>query len=162
MAFHQILFSALLYPAITLIGTATAFAAQMQTAFEVTSSVPDSCTVTAVELIFGAYDGSQNDQTSSITVTCTKGIPYQIGLDNGPNYSAPHRRLRHRTSADYLIYELYRDAARTARWGNDNASSVQMTGNGTTQHINMYGRVPAGQTGPIGSYSNITTVTVNF
>jgi len=151
-----------LYPAIALIGATTATAAQIQSAFQVTSSVPGSCTVTAVELVFGTYHGRQSDQTSTITVTCTRGVPYQIGLDNGLHYSAPNRRLKHRSSADYLIYELYRDAGRTARWGNDDASSVHMTGDGAAQHINVYSRVPAAQTGPIGSYSNTTIVTVNF
>lgn len=142
--------------------TATAGAAQMQTTFQVTSSVLSACTVTAFELDFGAYSGSQSDRTSRITMACTKGTPYQIGLDNGLHFRAPYRRLKHRTTADYLIYELYRDAGRTARWGNDNTSSVYMTGDGTAQHIDVYGRVPAGQTGPTGSYSNTTTIIVNF
>lgn len=142
--------------------TATAGAAQLQTTFQVTSFVLASCTVTAFELDFGGYDGSRSDRTGRITVACTKGTPYQIGLDNGLHFNAPYRRLKHRTSADYLIYELYRDAGRTARWGNDNTSSVYMTGDGTAQHIDVYGRVPAGQTGPTGSYSNTTTIIVNF
>jgi spore coat protein U-like protein len=162
MEFYRVLLSALLYPAIALIGATTAAAARMQTTFQVTSSISDSCTVTVAAMDFGAYHGKQIDQTSGITVTCTKGAPYQVGLDNGPNYSAPNRRLKHRASAAYLTYELYRDATRTARWGNDETSNVQMIGDGAAQHINVYGRVPGSQTGPIGSYSNTTTVTVNF
>jgi spore coat protein U-like protein len=156
------LLNAKLYSAIALIGAATATAAPVQTTFQVTSSVSAVCTVTAAGMDFGAYQGKQHDQTSSITVTCNKGTSYQIGLDNGVHYSAPYRRLKHRTTDNYLIYELYRDAVRTARWGNDDASRVHMTSDGEAQHINVYGRVPAGQTGPIGSYSNTTTVTVNF
>lgn len=95
-------------------------------------------------------------------MTCSNGIPYRIGLDNGLYYSAPYRRLKHRTSANYLKYELYRDAARTVRWSNDDASSVCMIGDSSAQRINIYGRVPAGQNGPSGSYSNVTTVIVNF
>ena len=163
MAFYQILLSALLCPATMLVGTTTANAAQMRSSFQVTSSIPDSCSVTAVGLDFGAYDGNQNDQTASITVACTaKGIPYQIGLDNGMHYSAPNRRLKHNATASYLIYELYRDAGRSARWGTDDASDVDMTSDGTTQRFTIYGRVPAGQSGPVGSYSNTTIVTVNF
>jgi spore coat protein U-like protein len=162
MELYRVLLSALLCPAITVIGATTATAVQMQATFQVTSSVPGTCSVTVAAMDFGAYHGKQIDQTGSIIVTCTKGAPYQIGLDNGPNYSAPNRRLKHHTTADYLIYELYRDVARTARWGNDDASNVQMNGDGKAQHINVYGRMPAGQTGPLGSYSNTTTVTVNF
>src|SRR5574340_301566 len=161
MEFYQILLNALLYPAIAMIGATTAAAAPAQTTFQVTSSVPSVCTVTAAGVDFGAYRGMQLDLASSITVTCNKGTPYQIGLDNGIHYSAPHRRLKHRTTDNYLIYELYRDAGRTTRWGNDEASSVHMTADGEAQQITVYGRVPAGQTGLIGSYSNTTTVTVD-
>ncbi len=161
MKVYRILLGTLLCSSVALRAT-TATAAQTQTAFQVSTSVPGTCTVTAVELDFGAYHGSQSDQVSSITVACLKGTPYQIGLDNGIHYRPPNRRLKHRTRANYLIYELYRDAARTERWGNDDASSVQMISDGTAQLANVYGRVPAGQTGPTGSYSNTTTVTVNF
>jgi spore coat protein U-like protein len=163
MAFYQILSSALLCPAIALLGETTANAAPVQSAFQVTSSIPDSCSITTEGLDFGTYDGSQNDQTASVTVACTaKGIPYRIGLNDGMHYSAPNRRLKHSASASYLIYELYRDAGRSARWGIDNASDVDMTSNGMTQRFTIYGRVPAGQSGPVGSYSNTTIVTVNF
>lgn len=162
MAYYQTLLIAWLYPAIALVGTTTATAAQTQTVFQVTSSIPGSCSVTALELDFGAYGGSQSDLNGSITVACTKGASYQIGLDNGLHYSAPNRRLKHGATASYLTYELYRDAGRTLRWGDDDAGSVFMTGDGTAQQITVYGRVPAGQSGPAGSYSNVTVVTVNF
>jgi spore coat protein U-like protein len=162
MAYYGILLIAWLYPAIALIGATTAAAAQTQTVFQVTSSIPGSCTVTAVELDFGAYDGSQSDMNGNITVACTKGASYQIGLDNGLHYSAPNRRLKHGATANYLIYELYRDVGRTLRWGNDDAGSVFMTGDGMARQITVYGRVPAGQSGLAGSYSNVTVVTVNF
>jgi spore coat protein U-like protein len=156
------LLSALLSLSVWVIGAIPADAAQTRTTFQVTSTVPASCTVTAATLDFGTYQGAQDDQSGRVTVTCSKGISYRIGLDNGLHYRTPYRRLKHRTSDNYLIYELYRDAGRTARWGNDDASSVHMTGDGAAQRINIYGRVPAGQKGPGGSYSNVTTVTVNF
>ncbi len=139
-----------------------AMAAQAHNSFQVTSSVSSRCSISAVAFSFGVYNGRQNDQISTVSVTCTTGTAYRIGLDNGRYYLAPHRRMKHRDSANYLNYELYRDAARTMRWGNDDASDLHMTGNGTAQHINVYGRVPGGQTGPNGSYTNTTTVTVNF
>ncbi len=162
MKFYRILSSALLVPTITLLGATTASAAKVQAAFQVTSSVSGACSVSVAELNLGVYSGKQIDLASSINVNCTKGTTYQIGLDNGLHYSAPNRRLKHDASANYLIYDLYRDAGRTARWGDDEASSIHLTGKGATQFLNVYGRVPAGQRGPVGSYSNTTTVTVNF
>ncbi len=162
MRLNRILLNAPLILTVALTAATTATAAQVQTSFQVTSSVASSCKVTAVELVFGVYNGSQNDKTSTITVACTAGVAYRVGLDNGLYYSAPNRRMKHRTTAHYLNYELYRDAARTNRWGNDDSSDIHMTSDSTVQHLNVYGRVPAGQSGPLGSYSNTTMVTVNF
>lgn len=157
----RILLSALFSLAIALISTA-ATAAPLQTTFQVTASIPGTCSAaTATELAFGDYLGSQNDQTGVITVTCAADTPYRVDLNDGANYSAPNRRMRHGT-ANYLNYELYRDAGRTSRWGNDDSSDVHMTSDGTAQDINVYGRMPAGQTGPIGDYADTITVTVTL
>lgn len=112
MEFCRVPLTAPLKLAFYLTAATTATTTQMQTAFQVTSSITSSCTVNAAELDFGAYHGIQDDQTGTITVTCTRGIPYQIGLDKGLHYRAPDRRLKHRTTAHYLNYELYRDAGR--------------------------------------------------
>jgi len=157
----RILLSTLPGLAVALIATA-ATAAPLQTTFQVTASIPGTCSAaTATELAFGDYLGGQNDQTGVITVTCAADTPYRVGLNDGANYSAPNRRMRHGT-ADYLNYELYRDAGRTSRWGNDDSSDVHMTSDGTAQDINVYGRMPAGQTGPIGDYADTITVTVTL
>jgi spore coat protein U-like protein len=157
----RILLSTLPGLAVALIATA-ATAAPLQTTFQVTASIPGTCSAaTATELAFGDYLGGQNDQTGVITVTCAADTPYRVGLNDGANYSAPNRRMRHGT-ADYLNYELYRDAGRSSRWGNDDSSDVHMTSDGTAQDINVYGRMPAGQTGPIGDYADTITVTVTL
>lgn len=162
MAHYRILSRYLLGLPVALTITMPATAAQLQTTFQVTSNIPGTCSaVTATELAFGDYDGGQNDQTGTITVTCTTGTAYRIGLDNGANYSAPNRRMKHGT-ADYLNYELYSDASRSSRWGNDDSSDVHMSSDGTAQSIDVYGRMPAGQSGPIGNYADTITVTVTF
>lgn len=161
MARHRILSSSLLTLSATL--AAAASAAQIQTTFQVSSSIAGSCSaVTATELAFGTYNGAQNDQTGIIAVTCTTGTAYEIYLDNGIHYSAPHRRMKHGASAYYLNYDLYRDTGRTARWGNTDPDDVHMTGDGTAQDITVYGRMPAGQSGPVGDYTDTITVTVTF
>lgn len=162
MAHYRILSRPLLGLSAALIAMVPATATQLQTTFQVTSNIPGTCSAaTATELAFGDYDGGQNDQAGTITVTCTTGTAYEVELDNGANYSAPNRRMKHGT-ADYLNYELYSDAGRTTRWGNDDSSDVHMSSDGTAQSIDVYGRMPAGQSGPIGNYADTITVTVTF
>lgn len=163
MESRRIHLSALLGLVVALIAATTAKAAPLQTTFQVTASIPGACSAaTANELAFGDYVGSQNDQTSVITVTCTADSVYRVGLNDGANYSAPNRRMKHVTAASYLNYELYSDAVRTSRWGNDDSSDVHMTSDGTAQGLNVYGRIPAGQSGTIGNYADTITVTVTL
>lgn len=161
MARYRVLSSILFILAVTL--AAAASAAQMQTTFQVSSSIAGSCSaVTATELAFGTYNGVQSDQTGIIAVTCTTGTAYEIYLDDGIHYSPPDRRMKHGTAAYYLNYDLYRDAGRTARWGNSDPDDIHVTGDGTAQNITVYGRMPAGQSGPVGDYADTITVTVTF
>ncbi|BBI99209.1 biofilm synthesis protein [Ferrigenium kumadai] len=161
MRLHRILSKSLLGLSIALAAIAPA-SAQLQTSFLVTASIAGTCSAaTATELAFGNYDGGQNDRTSTITVTCSTGTSYEIGLNDGANYNAPNRRMKH-GAADYLNYELYSDAGRTTRWGNDDSGDVHMISDGTAQNIDVYGRMPAGQNGPIGSYADTITVTVTL
>lgn len=136
-------------------------AAPLQTTFQVTSNIPGSCSAaTATELAFDAYNGAQKDEASTITVICTTGTTYEIGLNDGLHYSPPNRRMKHGSAAYYLNYELYRDAGRTSRWGSDDAGELHMIGDGAAQAITVYGRIPAGQAGPVGNYTDTITVTV--
>lgn len=162
MVLYRILSRVLQGLSTALIAITPGTAAQLQTTFQVTSNIPGSCSAaTATELAFGAYNGGQNDQTGTITVTCTTGTTFQVGLNDGANYSAPNRRMKH-GAANYLTYELYSDAGRTTRWGNDDSSDMHMTSDGAVQNINVYGRMPAGQSGPIGNYADTITVTVTL
>lgn len=161
MGSHRVHSKALL-SLLTLTAMTQATAAPLQTTFRVTASVSGTCSAaTATELAFGNYDGSQNDGISTITVTCSSGTGYEIELNDGANYSAPNRRMKH-GAADYLNYELFTDAGRTVRWGNDDSSDVHMISDGTVQNINVYGRMPAGQNSPIGDYADTITVTVTL
>lgn len=136
-----------------------AHAATATTTFTVTASVAATCSTSATNMAFGAYSGTVIDQTSTITVTCTNTTGYTVALDNGDNYSAPNRRMNN--AGSYLNYELYSDAGRTTRWG-DNPDWVSGAGTGSAQNLTVYGRLPAGQALFIGSYTDTIEVTVTY
>ncbi|MCF7222654.1 Csu type fimbrial protein [Marilutibacter chinensis] len=135
--------------------------------FTASATVPDSCTIdSATVLDFGTVAGPVDgdiDQTSTITMTCTARTPWDVALDNGQNASGLVRRMRLGATADHVEYELYRDAARTQRWGaTPGADTVQGTGTGAVQSLSVHGRVPAVQSVPAGDYADVVTVTVTY
>lgn len=140
--------------------TPAAYAATATTTFNVTATVPTSCSVSAGgDLAFGSYTGTQIDAATTVSVTCTNSTTYNVGLNNGANYSVPNRRMKANTS-DYLNYGLYSDGGRTTAW--DDTTTVAGTGNGSAQSLNVYGRLPAGQALFTGSYTDLITVTVTY
>src|SRR4030095_14198816 len=62
-----------------------AVAATATATFQVTASVATQCVVNAVDLGFGSVDplGGDVDQTTSVTVRCTKNTAYTVGLNAG-------------------------------------------------------------------------------
>lgn len=88
---------------------------------------------------------------------------WNVSLNDGQNVSGSTRRMRLGATGNYVTYELYRDPARTQRWGVTTGSdTVPGTGTGSAQNLTVYGRVPASQTVPAGSYSDVVTITVTY
>src|SRR5579872_5504636 len=72
--------------AVALAGAAVAASAStVTTTFQVTATVAAQCSVTAADLAFGAVNplGGNVDQTTNLTVKCTKNSSYTVGLNAG-------------------------------------------------------------------------------
>lgn len=139
-------------------------AATATTTFQVTATVNATCLISATNLAFGAYAGTQTDVNSTVTVTCTNTTPYAVGLNAGTFAAATvTTRRMSGTDANGLAYSLFQDAARTVNWGNTvGTDTVAGTGNGSAQALTVYGRVPAGQFVAPGAYADTITATVTF
>jgi spore coat protein U-like protein len=144
--------------------------AQSATAnLQVTASVSKNCTITTAPVAFGAYDSVTTnasaplDGTGTVTVTCTKGAAAKVGLNPGGNAQGTTRRMVG-SATEYLTYELYRDAAHTAVWGNTAADALDVPAavNQTPQNFTVYGRVIQNQTAAVGNYTDTVVATVNF
>jgi len=127
------------------------------------AQMSDSCSIgTAGDMSFGQVVdlGTAREQTSVITFLCR--APWQVGLGNGSHYDGSHRRMAG-PGGTYVTYELYRDPARSQRWGNTlNVDTVSGSANyETLTQVTVYGRVPAQAALP-GSYSDTITVTLTF
>lgn len=139
----------------------------------VTADVSNNCTITTSALSFGAYDpivanaSEAKDGTGTVSTTCTTGASVKITLDQGakPDTGStdtlPLRRMISGES-NYLSYALWQDIDRSNIWANTSDTGVSDTGTGGISSKTVYGRIPAGQNVPAGSYTDTVVATVTF
>ena len=138
----------------------------VQFPFVSSANVAPVCTIASIaDLDFGSQSGFVDtalNYTTALSMNCVRRTAWQVSLDNGQYASGNLRRMRN-AAGQYLTYELYRDAARSQRWGSTLNSDTQTgTGTGSTQSLTLYGKVPAPQTPAPGSYSDVVKVTVTY
>jgi spore coat protein U-like protein len=134
--------------------------------FNVNVTVLTTCSVKAADLTFGSYVGDKLDVTSAgITVTCSNGTPYNVGLDLGKNSGSGNTRYMLNTTDNKttLGYALYSNAGDSTPWNNASGSTVAGVGTGSAQAaLPVYGEIPAGEAVVAGSYADIIGVTVTY
>lgn len=119
-----------------------------------------TCSVASTTLSFNAYDpisgAADTLPTGTITVQCTStsnsviSVTYNLTLATSP--------VRTMTSgASSLAYDLFIDSARTIRWNTTNqlrcSFSVAARAVNQQSSCSFYGKIPASQNVPAGSYS---------
>ena len=134
------------------------------TTFGVSATVLKDCVVSATALAFGNYTGAVNNNTSTVTVTCTKSTTYTVGLSAGLASGATVTTRQMQNGANLLNYSLCSDSAACAtNWGNTLATNwVAGTGSGAAQALTVYGQIPAAQYVTPGSYADTITVSVTY
>jgi len=153
-----------------LVASGTAGAATKTTTFGVSAVVNPNCLVSAQPLAFGGYDGTAaKTGTSDISVRCSSGTTFAVGLSTGGGTFA--QRLLSGSGANKLQYNLFTSAAATTIWGDGTLSTGTMPGTGAgmaaanTQTLTVYGQLPDNafnQGAPSGSYNDTITVTVTY
>jgi spore coat protein U-like protein len=141
-------------------------AATASTTFLVSATVLSFCAVVATPLVFGNYSGAQLDATNTISVTCTAGTSYTVGMNGGTGTgnSITARKMTKTAGTDLLNYSLFTDSSHSVNWG-DLVGTNAPTGSGTglSQPFTVYGRIPANQlTATAGAYTDLITVTVTY
>ena len=135
--------------------------------FQVRITIQESCIIASTNpLDFGTANvlAANVDQVTTLSVQCTTGTPYNIGLDKGAGLGASEA-VRKMTSpaAATVDYSLYQNTLRTTLWGNTvPTTTVPGTGNGAEQLYTVYGRVPPQTTPAAGSYIDTINVTVTY
>ena len=134
--------------------------------------VTPDCAINAPNLEFGSAPlvAGFSSTTSTITIRCTKGENYSVGLNDGGNPLGSQRRMQN--SGNYLSYELYKGASGSERWGDEGSerrdSSTAETNPGSADGVSDQGFVLRGvidtnqSTPPVGIYTDAVLVDVEF
>lgn len=148
----------------------SAQAATVDDTFLVSIEIRETCTlnVAAADVAFGQVDRSAGaDAGSTLSVTCTTGTPWVLGLNNGLNasgatVSATNRRMT--SGSAFVPYGLYRDASRTQLFGSTaGTDTASGTGTGAAQSVSVFGRVTAASTNvAAGVYQDTVVAQVTY
>lgn len=158
--------SLLALPVLALAASGAANAAETDTAsFQVQIQILESCDISATaptNIDFGSYTRSTGTPVTSagtLTVNCSKGTPYQIGLDAGLNADGDQRRMSF--GDEFVPYGLYQDSSHTIEWGNNTENMMGEIGTATNQSHTVHGRVPDTNF-PAGTYVDTVTARVVY
>lgn len=135
----------------------------------VSASVPKTCLIiSASNLDFGLLTSldSPHDSTSSIQLQCPMYTSFQVSLSNGQHALGSQRRMSN-GGGHHVLYDLYKDSARTRRWGqtlnNDTyIASYQETLTGSVTTLTVYGRIPIQSPAWVGTYSDTVLITLTY
>lgn len=98
---------------------------------------------------------------TSIKVLCNNGTDYTVAFGAGNNGQGGVRRMAG-GSSEFIPYNLYLASTRAAALAVD-GTTASITGNGTPQTLDVYGRIPAGSVLPTaGNYTDTVTLTVTY
>lgn len=134
----------------------------------VSATVEDGCTISSLPVAFGTYDtigvnvATARTAEGSVTVLCTTGATTLVILGQGANAigDVPVTPVRQMMSGLNLLgYSLFTDEAYTTVWG---STGVVAEADGASHAMTVYGRIPAGQNVPAGSYVDTVLATITF
>lgn len=138
------------------------------TTFQVLANVTGVCAVSATDINFGTYDpivthqATPNDALGQIGVSCTTGVVAAVALDLGVNANGSTRRMAG-SGGGFLTYEIYSDSNHADIWGSGANEVVLPVSTSINERVfTTFGRMPAAQDVPEGTYVDTITVTVTY
>lgn len=163
-----------LYYSICAVGTILTGCSQLQSGnvalnLTVTMTVTNDCTtITAPDIAFGSAPLAKSFPTisQSISVTCTKGYAYTIGINNGNNANGTVRQMAN--GSNRLSYDIFKGST-SSRWGSSGAerwasgTSSSISTDGTLRTYNYTAQVFPNQTTPPGAtYTDVLLIDLAF
>jgi spore coat protein U-like protein len=138
-----------------------------------TATLASSCSLSVSNFSLGNISASSISDTTTyqvnsgnIAVTCSKGVSYQIFMNNGL-YSTTARDMKGASKGDTIPYTICRVSTVNGSqcsddyWGEDSAHSLQSVGTGALQNLPAYLMYKKGFYTP-DNYSDTMTATLSF
>lgn len=119
------------------------------------------CSVQSNGVAFGAYDTLSSaplDGAGSVRVDCDTETSFTVALGAG---SGSHEQRTMTDGQSILLYNLYTEGSRSIVWG-DGAGFDLVSATGTGVDLTVFGRIPARQNIPAGTYVDTITVTISY
>ncbi|MDH0302057.1 MULTISPECIES: spore coat U domain-containing protein [unclassified Pseudomonas] len=138
----------------------------------VSLTVTNDCQITTPNISFASAPvvAGFGTVSQSLSVSCTKGSSYTVGLDDGQNVSGGRRRMKS-SANNYLAYDIFKSAG-VVRWGSVGAARRSSgdaevnpgAGTGTgSQVFNYNAKVYTDQaTPPAATYTDSVILDVQF
>ncbi|WP_032115610.1 spore coat U domain-containing protein [Candidatus Arsenophonus nilaparvatae] len=129
----------------------------------------DCSTITAPNINFGSAPliSSFPNVSQTISITCTKGSLYNVGIDNGQHAVNSVRNMAN--GSNLISYDIYQGNTTTTRWGSSgsqlwsSANSTTISADQLTRTYNYLAQILTGQNTPTsGNYTDQLTVSVTF
>jgi spore coat protein U-like protein len=147
------------------VGSCTITSTTKTTTFNATATVPTTCSIATTDLNFGTAGTLtvNTDGSTTLQPTCTSGTPYNIGLNGGLSGATNPTQRKMTKAAEFVLYGLYRDAARSLPFGNIiGTNTATGTGSGLAQSVPVFGRIAPQATPSPGLYSDTIVVTLTY
>jgi len=156
-----------LYPALVAGAVTMSGGAMAQTAtadLTVTLNIAGSCTVAAQTVAFDEQTSltlTQESIPTTITVNCSQGLPYELGLGMGQANQGTQRRMA--AGGHFVNYGIYTDNTyTTSLTAVGGTNSITSNGTGADQTHAIYARLPAQAATGYGSYSDKPVMTIQW
>ena len=144
---------------------AAAQAQQEVREMQLRANVVQGCNVTAQPLIFSVPIGTTGRvrSTTSVVLTCTPNVAYEVSIDHGDHALGVNRRMRNATANAYVRYAIYRNASYSQVWSDKKNQRVSgNSGASGRQTLTAYGEATLNGVVQSGTYRDTVTVTVNY
>jgi len=145
------------------------------TSVTVSLTIANDCIMNAPNVDFGTapVPAAFSPQIGALSIRCTNGSLYTVGMSDGANAAGNVRQLRHAAGTAAMRYDIYKSATGTDRWGSAGAerrasTTADLNGdpgshNGSANQVFNYRiEIPAQHSVPAGTYTDNVVVDVKF
>lgn len=120
------------------------------------------CSLNVIDVSFGQYDpfvATDTDITGGVSMSCDTDTSVQVSFSAG---FGPFATREMKSGLNAILYNLFTDPSHLTIWGDGSPGTNLVSISGTSGSHTVYGRIPARQNVPVGTYGDTITVTLTF